>query len=71
MESIVYEETLTVKEFAAYIGASYHSWRRLLIKYGGYLNIGTGETNETRKVPRQRADELKQLITKKKNGGRP
>jgi hypothetical protein len=61
----VYEETLTLKEFAAFIGCGYHSARRLLVKYGGYRVIGNGNPNyETRNVTIQRAEEIKNIITK-------
>ena len=67
-----FEETMNVKEFAGYLGTSYHLGRRLLIQYGGYQNVGTGTKNESRVVTKKRADEIKAQITVqgKKNGGR-
>jgi hypothetical protein len=65
------EQTLSLKEFADYIGLLYHSARRRLIEWGGYRNAGTNPHYETRRVPISLADEIKAAITvkRKKNGG--
>lgn len=67
-----YEKTLTLKEFADYIGGSYWSARRIMIKFGGYRNIGNQNPNyETRRITLSRAAAIKRAITKPENGGRP
>jgi hypothetical protein len=62
----VYEKTLSVREFAAFLGCSYYAARRLLIRHGGYRNIGNGnERYESRRVPISRAEKIKEDITKR------
>ena len=65
---VVFEETFTLKQLAAYLGCNYHAARRLLIKHGGYRTIGNGNPDyETRVVPISQALTIKEAITK---GGR-
>ena len=64
MNPSVYEEVFNMKQFADFIGATYHSARRILIRLGGYQNVGNQNPNyETRSITKSRAEEIKRLIT--------
>jgi hypothetical protein len=57
-----FERKLSTKEFAAFIGFSYHTARRLILYRSGVLAIG--KKHKTRMIPESLAlrilDELKQ-----------
>jgi hypothetical protein len=79
------EQMLTIKEFAYFLGGpkpdgkkpqvSYHSARRIIRNYGGYVVVGNSNAGyEKVLVPIPLANEIKQVRTmprrNKKQGGR-